>query len=99
MSLEIFNSSLQLAQKRATNQPGADHADRESLVREIEGGMYRSQGSGCFSLFDDSGDISSRRSLGDCPHVDAGLRERAEKFSGHTQALDHAVADHRNDAT
>src|SRR6185369_75327 len=66
---------------------------------EIEGGMYGSQCSRCFSLFDDGGDVSFRRSLRDCPDVNAGLSERTKKLSGHAQALDHAIAYHRDDAT
>src|ERR671915_340154 len=60
--------------------------------------MYSSQCFRRFSLFDDSGNVSLRRSLCDCPYVDAGFPKRTKKLSGHAQPLDHAVAYHGNDA-
>src|SRR5215217_7565172 len=52
-----------------------------------------------FSMFDDRGNISLRRSLCDCPDVDAGFSECTKKLSSHTELIDHAVAYHGNDAT
>jgi hypothetical protein len=61
--------------------------------------MHRSQSFRRFSMFDDSGNISFRRTLRNCSYGDAGFPERIEKFSSHAEPVDHAVAYHGDDAT
>ena len=61
--------------------------------------MKCSQSLCSFVLFDDRGDIAFRRALRDCSDVDARFAESVEKLSGHAESFDHAVANHRDDAT
>ena len=60
--------------------------------------MRCSQRAGHVPLVDHRGNIALRRALGNGPHVDAGVAERAEELGRHARQSGHVVADDGNDA-
>ena len=96
--LETRRLTRELIEQRRADVPGAEHADRQRLPREIERGVRGAQRPLRVAPVDDDRDVALRRTLRDRANVHAGLAQRAEELRRDSGLPGHPVADDRENA-